>query len=83
MMIDKYIEDGFHHFAISSSGNAALAAGLYIKKLNKKRKDKIILEILLGRNIEKDKLEILEKLKDENILLSIHDRPLQALYMKI
>ena len=85
IMIDKYIKEGFDHFAISSSGNAALASGLYIKKLNENRDDnkKIVLEILFGKNIQAEKLEKLEKLKDKSILISIHDRPLQALFIKI
>lgn len=84
IMINNYIEGGFDHFAISSSGNAAFASGLYIKELNEKRddKNKITLEILVGKNIGKKKLEKLQKIKDQNILLSIQDRPLQSLFIK-
>jgi threonine dehydratase len=83
-MIDAKVKEGCRHFVISSSGNAALAAGLYIKELNDKRKDdgKIMLEILAGKNINSDKLKKLESLKDENILLSLQDRPLQVLFTK-
>jgi threonine dehydratase len=35
VMIDHYLKEGKRHFAISSSGNAALAAALYVKELNK------------------------------------------------
>lgn len=103
LMIDKYISQGYKHFAISSSGNAALAAGLYIKKLNgnggnnlkkkkgeektgdKKKDDskKITLEIFAGKKINENKLKKLEALKDNNIFLSLQDRPLQALFIKI
>ncbi len=94
IMIDEKVREGCRHFAISSSGNAALAAGLHVKKLNEKLKkresekkyskenDKITLEILAGKNINSGKLQKLEKLKDEHILLSLEDRPLQALFIK-
>lgn len=82
LMIDKKMASGCRHFAISSSGNAALAAGLHIQKLNQKNEGKITLEILAGKNINKDKLKKLEDIRDSNILLSIQDRPLQALFMK-
>jgi threonine dehydratase len=36
VMIDHYLKEGKRHFAISSSGNAALAAALHIKKINEK-----------------------------------------------
>ncbi|HEY4494691.1 MAG TPA: PLP-dependent lyase/thiolase [Candidatus Paceibacterota bacterium] len=84
IMIDKYIKEGIKHFAISSSGNAALAALLFIKEINKKRKenDKIVLEIFAGKNINPKKLEKLENEKDEHTLLSLQDKPLQALFIK-
>ncbi len=81
LMINEKIKGGCRHFAISSSGNAALAAGLYIKELNEKG-EKITLEILAGKSINPHKLKKLEALKDEYILLSLQDRPLQALFMK-
>jgi threonine dehydratase len=80
-MIDEKVAAGATHFAISSSGNAALAAGLHVKKLNEDGKN-IRLEILAGKNINSEKLKKLEALKDSNILLSLHDRPLQALFIK-
>jgi len=82
IMIDEKLKEGCHHFAISSSGNAALAAGLHIRELNSRGGDKITLEILAGKNISSKKLARIEELKDENILLSLHDRPLQALFTK-
>jgi threonine dehydratase len=86
VMIDAKLKEGFTHFVISSSGNAALAAGLYIRELNEKRKEKekekITLEILAGKNINPKKLEKLEAVVDHHILLSLQDRPLQALFMK-
>ncbi len=80
-MIDEKMAAGCTHFAISSSGNAALAAGLYVKKLNEEGRD-IRLEILAGKNINSKKLSKLEAVKGGNILLSLQERPLQALFMK-
>jgi threonine dehydratase len=83
-MIDVYVKLHARRFAISSSGNAALAAGLYVKELNEKTDaaEPITLEILVGKNIAPKKLAKLETLKDENIHVSIHDRPKQALLVK-
>lgn len=81
LMIDEKIKADCTHFAISSSGNAALAAGLYIQKLNEEGGD-LTLEILAGKNISPHKLEKLEGLRGNGILLSLQDRPLQALFMK-
>ena len=94
-MIDVGLADGVRHFVISSSGNAALAAGLYVKGLNEKIKTKkekigkenfdenfISLEILAGRNINQKKLTKLQALKDDHILVSVQDRPLQMLFQK-
>ncbi len=80
-MIDEKMKEGCKHFVISSSGNAALAAGLYVKKLNEEGKN-ITLEILAGKNINPLKLKKLEELKDSNILLSLQDRPKQVLFAK-
>jgi threonine synthase len=83
-MIDKYLASGSRHFVISSSGNAALAAGLYVNELNAKRTEEtlITLEILAGKNIRKDKLEKLQSLRNEHVLVSMHERPLQVLFIK-
>ncbi|MFA6404770.1 MAG: PLP-dependent lyase/thiolase [Candidatus Paceibacterota bacterium] len=79
-MIDHYLKSGDRHFAISSSGNAGLAATLYVKEINAKNLDAPIkLDIFVGNNIERDKLEKLNNLIDENIKISKIDRPLQAL----
>jgi len=84
VMIDTYIELGFTHFAISSSGNSALAASLHIKKINREKIDgnKVMLEVFVGKNIKSHKLEKIELLKDENVLVSIQERPLQTLFLK-
>jgi threonine dehydratase len=74
------------HFVISSSGNAALAAGLYVKELNKKNEGKneklVDLDILVGQNINPKKLAKIQALRDDNVSVAIHDRPLQVLTVK-
>ncbi len=102
-MIDVYLaelakdDNSAHkkaHFVISSSGNAALAAGLYVKELNAKNAKEngangtpnatpITLEILAGKNIAPNKLTKIQALRDDNITVAIHDRPLQVLTVKL
>ncbi len=84
-MIDVYLAEGARHFVVSSSGNAALAAGLYVNKLNAKKEfaaEPVMLEILAGKNINPKKLEKLQALRNEHVLVSMHERPLQVLFMK-
>lgn len=80
VMINYYMASGTDHFAISSSGNAALAAALYISEINKKQDKKIYLDILVGQNIRTSKLEKLEGFKNEYVSVTMHDRPLQTLF---
>ncbi len=76
VMIDNYLKNGDLHFAISSSGNAALAAALYVREVNS---SPISLDIFVGNNIKPDKLNKLRDLSDDNIRVLIKERPLQAL----
>lgn len=80
VMVDKYIHDGIKHFAVSSSGNAALAAAHHIERLNKDKQLNIVLDILVGQHITKKKLGKLEQFKDSFIKVTMHDRPLQTLF---
>ena len=82
VMIDHYIKERKRHFAISSSGNAALAAALYIKKLNENATERTILEILVGNKITEKKLAKLTDLSDFNISVMRFERPLQSLTQK-
>ena len=92
-MIDVGIADGIRHFAISSSGNAALAAALYVQQLNEKHSNDsadssqfanpINLEIYVGKNIATSKLTKLQSFQNEYIRVSIHERPLQTLFARI
>lgn len=82
VMIDIYEKQGISHFAISSSGNAALAAALYVGKLNttRSKEKKISLEVLVGRHITTKKLRKLEQFKSDLIKITMHDRPIQTLF---
>lgn len=80
-MIETYLKNGITNFCISSSGNAALAAALYIKAYNTKhKKDKLTLTIFLGKNINKQKLDILKKLKEDSIRIEKTDNPKQSAF---
>ena len=83
IMIDTSIAQGIAHFAISSSGNAALAAAFHVEKLNQARQtpeEKIKLDILVGQHISTKKLRKLEQFKNQYINVTMHDRPLQTLF---
>lgn len=80
VMIDTYVKKGARHFAISSSGNAALASAMYIEKLNRESGKKIKLEILVGQHITTKKLRKLEQFKNDHINITMHDRPIQTLF---
>ena len=79
VMIDHHHSKGSKSFVISSSGNAALAAVLYIKD-----KPDIKLEVFVGNNISATKLDkltsIINKINEpERIKITKNERPLRAL----
>lgn len=75
-MIDHYRRMGTRSFVISSSGNAALAAGMYIKEINRDTdKQPTTLQIFIGQGIDKEKLSRLTALEDDYIKVTISDRP--------
>ena len=76
IMIDHYVAKGSKEFVISSSGNAALAAALHVKKIN--NQSPIHLDIFVGHHIAPHKLKKLKTLEDDNIRVLIKERPLQA-----
>lgn len=81
-MIDHYYKNGDRRFVISSSGNAALAAVLYVIELNNKNSEPIDLNIFVGKNITEHKLEKLRKVADGSnghVQVLIKERTLQAL----
>ncbi len=92
VMIDTYRTSGDTRFAISSSGNAALAAAIHVQKLNKEidhtnsntTADQsftppLELDIFVGNHIAEHKFEKLQKYADNNIRILKKERPLQAL----
>jgi len=82
-LIDLYAKEGFEKFAISSSGNAGLASGLYIQEKNKSIEKLISLDIFIGEKIDSAKEKFLrEKLTDKNIRIVKTERPKQELIKK-
>jgi len=78
VMIDEYARRGEKKFSISSSGNAAIAAALYVKEKNKSGAG-LSLEIFIGQNIPESKKTAVVSLADKNIKISEKERPLKAL----
>jgi threonine synthase len=60
IMIQHYIEQGYTNFCISSSGNAALAAALFVHTYNTEQKQNIRLKIFIGNKITPEKHQILQ-----------------------
>ena len=86
VMIDHYIKNGSTKFAISSSGNAAIASALYINEINSKLKEKISLYIFIGQNISKTKENMLKEFEmasDGMVKVLPKERPLFALNQAI
>ncbi|MFA6158643.1 MAG: PLP-dependent lyase/thiolase [Candidatus Paceibacterota bacterium] len=83
MMIDIKSARGGRDFAISSSGNAALAAIRHVQKKNAAGAD-LSLSVLIGENIHPDKkAALLAEIQDEHVELVESKRPLQMLLEKI
>jgi threonine dehydratase len=81
-MIDYYYNKGDRKFAISSSGNAALAGAKYLDQFNSANTDKISLDIFVGHNVNENKLKKLKVLENENssnLRVLTKERPVQAL----
>jgi len=78
LMVDTYVKQGHSNFVISSSGNAALAAGLYIKKYNQIHKNKLSLQIFVGEKIDSFKLKTLKKVLSKNITITQTKNPKQT-----
>jgi len=83
VMIDLKCAKGGRDFAISSSGNAALAAIRHIQKKNAEGAD-LSLSVIVGENINPEKKAMLEaEMTDEHTELVSSKRPLQMLLEKI
>lgn len=85
-MIDYYYSRGDRYFVISSSGNAAISAGLHVIKLNQENKEKIHLKILIGKNINQQKLEDLKQIANDDknhIDILAKERPIVSLHESV
>jgi len=83
-MVQNNIKLGWKNFVISSSGNAAIASTMFTLEYNKKNKAKqISLIILIGKNIETNKLKILKNLakKDKKIEIKKSTNPKQESFL--
>lgn len=75
-MVDFYAKEGVKNFAISSSGNAALAAARHLKN-----KPDFFLDIFIGNNAHPDKVTALEVEEDDHIRILVKERPKQSLIL--
>ena len=82
-MITSYANQGYNNFVISSSGNAALAAIHLVREYNFDNPNKkITIKIFIGKNIDKEKLNQLEKiiLQEKSITIEQVARPKQSAF---
>jgi len=83
-MILQYAKGGHTKFAISSSGNAARAAALYIIDYNRQYAENLLsLSIFVGENISAAKLGILkhEIRNNPQIIITQNDKPKQSVHV--
>lgn len=79
LMIDEKAAAGARDFAISSSGNAALAAVRHIQKRNEDLAG-LSLSVLVGEGIGQEKLaRLVSEIRDDRVTLTQERRPLQRL----
>ena len=79
VMIDTKASGGATRFAVSSSGNAALAAIRHIQERNTAGGE-LSLSVFIGKHINPEKKKkLLSEIHDERIIIKETDRPLQAL----
>ncbi|MFA5127477.1 MAG: PLP-dependent lyase/thiolase [Patescibacteria group bacterium] len=71
LMIQKYFNEGFREFVISSSGNAALAAVIAVCEHNTNHNEKISLTVYTGEKILKGKLMRLEDARNNAVEIII------------
>ncbi len=81
-MIKTYAKEGATHFVISSSGNAAIAAGLAVENHNRNNpQNQISLTVFVGQHVDKKKLDVLRnELKDTRITIEQVERPKQQAF---
>ncbi len=85
VMIEHYYSSGDRSFAISSSGNAALAGALYIQEKNQSPVSdlgSLKLDIFVGNHVSPKKLAKIRAIAEKssgNIRVLVKERPMQAL----
>lgn len=73
----------YKNFVISSSGNAALAAIMAVQAHNVNNPEKIKLKILVGQNINREKLKtLLAEINDTNVTLEQVENPKQEAFLE-
>jgi threonine dehydratase len=82
-MFEYYIQQGQKNFCISSSGNAALAAAIFVKNYNQTQSAPIQLKIFVGKHIAPHKLTALQEVLQHNkqITLESVQNPKQSAFM--
>lgn len=81
VMLDSYIQKGVTSFCISSSGNAAISAAIFVNEYNTKQKNtEINLKIFVGNNISEEKFKIIKKLCNKSVLLQRTTNPKQSAF---
>jgi threonine synthase len=81
VMIEKYIQLGKTDFCISSSGNAAISAAIFVNEYNAKQKNsKLSLKIFIGNNISEEKFKIIKKLLNKSVLSQRTSNPKQSAF---
>src|SRR3989344_4846040 len=83
-MIEQHAKGGHRHFAISSSGNAALAAVMYINEYNRTfTESPLSLQVFVGKHINIVKHEILkhEIRNNHEIQIIETEKPKQAVHI--
>ena len=88
-MIEKYAKAGFSEFAISSSGNAGIAAAMYINQRNAEQTTgsalttPLRLKVFVGEKIPDEKRRLLTEQANSNVMIIQRERPLQAFLQAI
>lgn len=85
LMMKEYIKQGHRHFVISSSGNAARAAALFVEKYYQNNsKEDIFLKIFVGKKIDPSKYTDISALAERQPHIHIvqTERPKQSAFLE-
>lgn len=81
VMLEKYINLGKTDFCISSSGNAAISAAVFINEYNAKHKtSQLNLKIFAGNNINEEKFKVIKKLCNKSVSAQRTSNPRQSAF---